>query len=49
MRSQGAYFEVRCGAVVLFTMFLGSSSINLSIFHVTWLGTFWAELVYLKH
>ena len=30
---------------VLCTMVLVSSSINVSIFHITWLGTFWTDLV----
>ena len=25
---------------------LGSSSINISIFHITWLNTFWTDLIY---
>ena len=32
------------GAIVLCTMFLVSSSINGSIFHSTWLDTFWRDL-----
>ena len=43
VRSQGAYFEGDWGIVVLCTMFLISSSINVSIFHVTWLDTFWTD------
>ena len=27
-------------------LFLVSSSINVSIFHITWLDTFWTDLVY---
>ena len=30
-------------SIVLCTMFLVSSSINVSIFHITWLNTFWAS------
>ena len=33
------------GVIVLYTMFLVSSSINVSIFHSTWLDTFWTDLV----
>ena len=48
MRSQGAYFEGdRGGVIVLCTMFLVSSSIKASIFHSTWLDTFWIDLVYI--
>ena len=43
MRSQGAYFEGDRGVIVLCTMFLVSCSIN--VFHVTWLDTFWTDLV----
>ena len=48
MRSQGACFEgdFEEGIIVLCTMFLVSSSINISIFHRTWLGTFWTDVVY---
>ena len=46
VRSQGAFFEVDWGIIVLCTMFLVSSSINVSIFHITWLDTFWTDLVY---
>ena len=42
MRSQGAYFEGDLGANV---SCLVSSSINVSIFHITWLDTFWTDLV----
>ena len=45
VRSQGAYFEWDWGIIVLCTMFLVSSSINVSIFHITWLNTFWRDLV----
>ena len=43
VRSQGAYFEGDWGIIVLCTMFLVSSSINVSIFHITWLDTFWTH------
>ena len=45
VRSQGAYFEGDWGVTVPCTMFHVSSSINVSIFHSTWLDTFWANLV----
>ena len=47
VRSQGAYFEGDWGIIVLCTMFLClvSSSINVFIFHITWLDTFWTDLV----
>ena len=34
---------LRCHCPI--TMFLVSSSINTSIFHITWLNTFWTDLV----
>ena len=34
VRSQGAYFEGDRGIIVLRTMFLVSSSTNVSIFHI---------------
>ena len=40
VRSQGAYFEGDWGVTVPCTMFHVSSSINVSIFHSTWLDTF---------
>ena len=43
VRSQGAYFEGDWGIIVLRTMFLVYSSINISLF--TWLDTFWTDLV----
>ena len=46
VRSQGAYFEGDWGVIVLCTMFLVSSSINVSIFHITWLDTFWTDIIY---
>ena len=45
VRSQGAYFERDRGVIVLCT-FLVSSSINISIFHITWLDIFWADLIF---
>ena len=45
MRSQGDYFKGDCGIVVLCTMFFVSSSINASIFHITWLNIFCTDLV----
>ena len=47
-RSQGAYFEGDWGVIVLCTMFLVSytSSINVFTFHITWLDTFWTDLIY---
>ena len=44
VRSQGAYFEGDWGVVVLCTMFLVSSSRNVSIFHSARLDTFWTDL-----
>ena len=43
VRSQDAYFEGDWGVIVLYTMFLVSASINVSIFHITWLDTFWTD------
>ena len=45
---QGAYFEGHWGIILLHTCFLYlvSSSMNVSIFHRTWLDTFWTGLVY---
>ena len=46
VRSQGAYFEGDWGIIVLIVliviciMFLVSSSINVSIFHIIWMDTF---------
>ena len=48
VRSQGAYFEGDWGIIVLCTMFLVSTSIDVSIFHSTRLDTFWPDLVYLE-
>ena len=44
VRSQGAYFEGDWGVIVLCTVF-PVSSMNVSIFHITWLDTFWTGLV----
>ena len=38
-------FEGDWGIIVLCTMFLVSSSINVSIFHSAWLDTFWTDLI----
>ena len=46
VRSQGVYCEGDWGVIVLCTTFLVSSSINVSIFHNTWLDTFWTDLMY---
>ena len=35
------------GVVVLCSMFFVSSLINVSIFHMIWLDTFWTDLIYL--
>ena len=48
VRSHGAYFEGDWGITVPCTMFLVSSSINVSLFHITWLDTFWTDLIYQK-
>ena len=47
VRSQGVYFEGDWGVIALCTMFLESSSINISIFHITWLDIFWTDLMYI--
>ena len=44
VRLQGAFFKGDWGIVVLCTMFLVSSSINVFVFHSTWLDTFWTDL-----
>ena len=48
VRSQDAYLEGDWDIIVLCTCFLYlvSSSITMSIFHVTWLDTFWTDLIY---
>ena len=45
VRSQGTYFEGDWGIIVLCTMYLVSSSMNVSVSHLTWLDTFWTVLV----
>ena len=45
-RSQGAYSKGDRGVIVLHTMSL-LSSINVWIFHSTWLDTFWAVFIHL--
>ena len=45
VKSQGTYFERDWGVIVLCTMFLVSSLINVSIFHTACLDTFWTDLV----
>ena len=47
VRSQGVYFEGDWGVIVLCTMFLASSSINVYIFHTTWLDIFWTDYIYI--
>ena len=42
VRSQGAYFEGDCVQCFLYLV----SSINVSVFHITWLSTFWTELIH---
>ena len=42
VKSQGAYFEGDWGIIVLCTLFL-VSCINVSIFDITWLDTFWTD------
>ena len=48
VRSQGAYFEEDWDVIVPYTILLVSSSINVFIFHIIRLDTFWTDLVYLK-
>ena len=43
VRSQGAHFEGDWGVTVLCAVLLVSSSISVSIFHGTWLDTFWTD------
>ena len=46
-RSEGAYSKRDWGIIVLCTMFFISCIFfNVSIFHNTWLGTFWTDLVH---
>ena len=44
VRSQGAYIDGDWSVIVLWTMFLVSSSIKVFIFHSMWLDTFWTAL-----
>ena len=46
VRSQDAYFEGDWHIIVLCTLFLVSSSINVSVFHMTWQDTIWTDLVH---
>ena len=46
VRSQGAYFEGDWSIIVLCTMVLVSSSVNVSIFLITWLDTFSTDFIY---
>ena len=45
VRSQGAHFEGDQGVTVLCTIFILSSSINVSIFHIARVDTFGTGLV----
>ena len=45
VRSHGAYFEGDWHVIILCTMFCVLSSINVSIFHIIWLDTFWTNLI----
>ena len=47
VRSRRIFFEGDWGIIVLCTMFLVCSPINVSVFYITWLDTLWAGLVYL--
>ena len=47
VRSQDAYFKGDWDIIVLCTMFLVSSSINASVFHIMWLDNFWTCLIHL--
>ena len=42
----GDYFEGAWGIITLWIMYPLSSSINVSIFHITWLDTFWTDLLF---
>ena len=46
VRSQDSYFERDWGIIFLSIMFLVSFSINVSIFHIVWLDSFWTSLIY---
>ena len=47
VRSQGTYFEGVSLSHVQCFLYLVSSLINVSIFHIIWMGTFWTELLYI--
>ena len=51
VRSQGAYLKGTEASLsfVQCSLYLVSSSINVSIFHITWLNTFWTDLIYDSH
>ena len=46
VRSQDTYFEEDWGVIVLYTMYLVSSSVNISTFHITWLDTYGQTLYF---
>ena len=46
MKCQCAYFEGNWDIIVLCTTFLISSSINVSVCHITWLDIFWTNLMF---
>ena len=46
LRSQSACLQGDWGVIVPCTMCLVSLSINVPIFHSTWLNTFWTDLIY---
>ena len=46
VRFQGDYVKEDWSVIFLCTMFHISSSINVSIFHIAWLDTFWKDLIY---
>ena len=48
VRFQSTYLEGVWGDIVLCTMFLASSSINVSIFHIIWLDPFWTDLIHFQ-
>ena len=51
VRSQTAYFEGDWSVIVLCAIYLTPSSVNVSIFHITWLDTSWTDLscIYCAH
>ena len=50
MRPQGAYFEGDRAVIVLCTVLLVSSSINVSIFPSPWLDTLWTgHFLFISH